>query len=43
MRFNRKKNRYVSLDGYDYINGSVEMKEENIYNPHKFPTTNAPF
>jgi twinkle protein len=27
MRFDRKKNRYISMDGYDYLGGGIEMKE----------------
>ena len=42
MRFDRKKNRYVSLDGYDYLSGSVEPKKEKeieYYNPEKFTSS----
>ena len=40
MRFDRKKNRYTSMDGYDYFDGSIESKEpEKVYNPLKFQTT----
>jgi twinkle protein len=37
MDFDRKKNRYVSLDGRDYFDGSlIEKTEQPIYNPDRF-------
>jgi twinkle protein len=45
MKFNRKTNRYNSMDGYDYLDGSIEqkelpkIKEVDYYNPDKFHTT----
>lgn len=42
FNFNRFKNRYISMDGYDYIDGSVEKpKEEQIYRPDKFHSSGA--
>lgn len=35
--FNRKKNRYISKDGYDFLDGSlIQKKEPQIYIPDKF-------
>jgi twinkle protein len=40
MNFDRKKNRYVSVDGYDYVDGSVKPKQaSDIYYPDKFHTS----
>lgn len=45
MKFDRQKNRYVSMDGYDYMDGSVKPKEENkevayqVYRTDKFDKT----
>lgn len=37
MNFDRKKNRYISPDGYDYMDGSVKPKQEpQMYNPDRF-------
>lgn len=38
MDFNRKKNRYFSLDGKDYFDGSIEQDKQVIepYRPDKF-------
>ena len=37
MDFSRKKNRYISIDGKDYMDGSIQQTEpEPIYNPAKF-------
>jgi twinkle protein len=38
MGFDRAKNRYVSKDGYDYVDGSVKKQPEN-YRPDKFHTS----
>ena len=38
MNFDRKKNRYISLNGRDYLDGSVKMKED-VYNPDKFTSS----
>jgi twinkle protein len=42
LKFNRSKNRYISRDGYDFLDGSAPMPKTELYNPHKFPT-NPPF
>lgn len=34
--FNRGKNRYISLDGFDYFDNSTEEKVNNQYNESKF-------
>lgn len=45
MRFDRKKNRYISLSGYDYLDGSVKPMEEEkeanyqVYRIDKFEKT----
>jgi twinkle protein len=36
--FNRKKNRYISKGGHDYLDGSL-IKQE-VYNPDKYHTSN---
>ena len=44
IRFDRRKNRYVSLDGYDYFDGSInkEKKEDSgIYRTDKFKSNGA--
>jgi len=39
--FNRKKNRYVSHDGYDYLDGSVSNPNQEIYDPKKFKSSGS--
>ena len=40
IRFDRRKNRYVSLDGFDYFDGATQKQEkkptEKVYRPDKF-------
>jgi twinkle protein len=35
MGFNRKKNRYISKDGYDYFDGSNVFEVDKVYRPEK--------
>jgi twinkle protein len=44
MDFDRKKNRYISLEGKDYFDGSirgslVKTEPDEIYNPNKFTSS----
>jgi hypothetical protein len=41
--FDRKKNRYISSNGYDYIDGSTIESKQEVYNPYNFPKNNIPF
>lgn len=44
LKFNRIKNRYISPDGYDFLDGSViSIKHEHHYASHQFPHTKPPF